>query len=304
MTKQNRNIGVLLISLLALSFFLHLGCRTHSNEDSKSVVNADTLNYINLTILLDLSDRLSDPGQIERDTVIIRKIADEFEDQVKRNHYQFSKDKIQVLIAPQADNKPINFNPYIDIEQEVRSNKLIRQVLPIKVADFMKQVHDIYSGHPKFTGADIWTFFREMPSSLIRKSYSEKLSDGIVYYKFKNKMIILTDGYMEFDKPVQKRREGNRTCMQVAKLRSDPKWKTDFPKYKMKPITGKDFGNLDVLMLEVNPFKSEIYTNEISIIEKYWQTWFSEMNIKLSSLQQNNETIPLINETVRNFIIN
>lgn len=300
--NRNSSAPVILLASVLLSSLLY-GCHASSGGANGSAA-VDTLNYVNLTVLLDLSDRLSKPGQIERDTVILRKIADEFQDQVKRNHYQYSKDKIQVLVAPQADNRPINFNPYIDVEQEVASGRIVRQILPGKVEDFMKQVRDIYAGHPKFTGADIWTFFRDMPASLIRKSYSEKLSDDLVYYHFKNKMIILTDGYMAFDRAVQERRIPDRTCMQVAKLRSDPNWERDFSKYKMKPVSGKDFGNLSVLLLEINPFKPQIYTNEISIIQKYWQTWFSEMHVRLSSLQQNNEAIPLVDAAVRSFIAN
>lgn len=305
MMKRNSSaLLILLTSALLCLSVLFSGCHASSDAGGRSAANVDTLHYVNLTILLDLSDRLSHPGQIERDTAIIRKIVDDFQDQVGRNHYQYSKDKIQLLVAPQADNRPINFNPYIDIEQEVRDNKIIRQILPGKVEDFMKQVRDIYAGHPKFTGADIWTFFRDMPASLIKKSYAEKVSHDSVYYDFKNEMIILTDGYMAFDRAVQERREQNRTCMQVSKLRSDPNWEEDFSKYKMKPVSGKDFGNLTVLMLEISPFKPQIYTNEISIIQKYWQTWFSDMNVRLFALQQNNEAIPLIDATVRNFMAN
>lgn len=307
--KMLIKFSLLILSLSGLFFGCHRGT---DNKNSKQEERVDTINYVNLTILLDLSDRsladgndtILDPDQIQRDTTIIRNILNEFSEQVKRNGYQYSKDKIQVLIAPQANNKPKNFNPFIDIDQEVKANKIVRQILPSKINDFMNDVKNIYSGHPKFTGADIWTFFKDMPVSLLKNSFTEKSNDGNICYNFKNKMIILTDGYLVFDKVIQSSREKNQSCMQVEKLRNDANWESNFSKYKMKPIAEKDFNNLEVLLLEINPVNPQINTNEVSIIEMYWKQWFTEMNIKYIPMQQAKENIPLINLTIKDFITN
>lgn len=296
---------------LILSFTHILGCSS-GNPNSIKQNQIDTLNYVNLTIVLDLSDRnlgdgndtILDPDQIQRDTTIIKNILNEFSEIVKRNQYQYSKDKIQILIAPQASNKPKNFNPYIDVDEEVKANKIVREILPTKINDFLNDVKNIYSGKPKFTGADIWTFFKDMPASLLKQSFTEKSNDGNVYYKFKNKIILITDGYLIFDKSIQGSREKNQSCMQVARLRFDDNWENNFSQYKMKPIIGKDFSNLEVMLLEINPVNPQTNINEVSIIEMYWKQWFTEMNIQYIPMQLATENIPLINASVKAFLAN
>ena len=167
----------------------------------------------------------------------------------------------------------------------------------------MQDVKSIYSNPLKYTGADIWTFFRDFAErDCIKKSYSENGDDGNVFYRCENKMIILTDGYLNFDPTIQSKRIAQKSCMQVEKLRNDNNWESNFTKYEMDPIPNKDFKNLDVLMLEINPYEPQLNPTEFPIIEKYWKTWFSDMKVKISNIHQVEESIPLINSSVSAFL--
>ncbi len=292
---------------LALFSFFSLSCTTNSQMELEGR-QMDTLNFVNLTVLLDLSNRIDSaqhPDQIQRDTLIIRNVLNNFSDQVRKNGYIYSKDKIQVLIAPQADNKPITFNPHIDIEEISKSNKIVRQVLQESETEFIKEIKDIYSSKQVFTGADIWTFFKDFPeTNYIQKSYAEKGNDNSVFLKFHNKMIIITDGYLNFEPRIQTVRTTNNSCMQMEPMRHDKNWEQNFVKFKLKPIAGKNFQNLEVLLLEVNPIHPEINLYESEIIDAYWRQWFADMNIGYAPLHQASEGIPLINSTVKTFINN
>ena len=299
--KKLNNLLLLIFPFLIFIF----GCQSHNSSDSNNK-EVDTLNYVNITVLLDLSNRIDGilhPDQVQRDTLIIREILNNFSEQVKHNGYIYSKDKIQILIAPQAGNKTINFNPHIEIAEIAKSNKIVRQVLPQSKTQFIKDVTDIYSSKQMFNGADIYTFFKDFPEAdFIEKSYEEKSRDGNVFYKYHNKMIIITDGYLNFEPKTQAVRCSNNSCMQMNVLRHDSNWKQNFSKFKLKPIEGKNFQNLEVLLLEINPNHPEINVHESEIIEYYWKQWFNDINIKYIPLHQATEGIPLVNSSVKSFL--
>lgn len=113
------------------------GCNNHGTT---STSGPDTIKYSNITILLDLSNRVDSTkkDQILRDTSLISAIVHSFDEDVRRHGYIYSQDKLQLLIAPQAGNAPINFNPHIDIQDVIKKNpnKVIRQLLPDLENDF------------------------------------------------------------------------------------------------------------------------------------------------------------------------
>jgi hypothetical protein len=279
-------------------------------RDSKSKENekSESQTFLNLTILLDLSDRIENekhPDQIKRDTLIIRNILACFADQVRLNGYIYSKDKIQLLIAPQAGNNPITYNPNLDVEEVAKANKRVREVLPGLTNQFFNEAKEIYNHKQLFNGADIWTFFRDFAEkNCIKKSYSEKIDNNKITYQYKNCMIIITDGYLNFEPDIQSLRVKNNSCMQIEYFRNDPNWEKNFDKFKMMAFQGQDYDNLKILLLELNPFRPEININELSIIERYWNQWFIDMKIDCSQMHQATEPIPLINSAVKTFLQN
>lgn len=301
---KSLNKPLLFIATFSLLLF---SCHSNKNASTQNF-QVDTVHFSNITILLDLSNRIDSklhPDQIQRDTLIIADILKNFDEQVRRNGFIYSRDKIQVLIAPQAGNKPPTFNPNIDVADIEKTGKIVRQVLPESERLFLKEVNDIYANKQVFNGADIYTFFKDFQAdNFIQKSYEEKSAEGNVYFMIHNKMIILTDGYLNFESKIQAIRSQDNSCMQMDVLRHDNNWQQNFSKFKLKPVEGKEFQNLEVMLLEVNPLHPEINVRESEIIEKYWRQWFEEMKIDYKPMHQANEGIPLINSAVKSFLTN
>jgi len=127
------------------------------------------------------------------------------------------------------------------------------------------------------SGADIWGFFNTELNSLLKNEEN-----------FKNKLIILTDGYMDLDADIAKTRPKDTymSYSQITPLRNKSNWETIYAnnKYGLKPIS-VNLAPFEVLVMEVNPHEPSVYTNEFDIIKKYWIEWFSKMKI-------NNNIIP------------
>lgn len=217
---------------------------------------------MDLTILLDLSDRINVPGQVEKDKAVIRTGLESFEGMVKDNRYRFSTDKIKIAIAPQS-NINYKFNKFVEnaninMETINNSNQVARKVLPEKVKAFGDAVDSIYAMalREQYDGADIWSFFRDN-SNLIG-----------------DKVIIVTDGYLQMDSKIAKRREVN-TFLSNEQLRSLRLGK-NVENIKLLEI-GQKYPKLKVLMMELNPREPQKNVNEFPILKKYWGDWFDGM---------------------------
>lgn len=258
-------LGVV-IAIFALLYFLFTGKK--NNDSFKSTVN----NYI---VLLDLSDRLKSPSQAEKDKILIEGIYSVFENEVKRKQYQGSRDIIKVLVAPQpanysvfdvSENLEINLG---NIPQKERYTKY-----PELRKKFFQAVSDLYkkaTQNTNYIGADIWSFFN---ASLENHLIKDKNGRNI--------LLILTDGYLNFNYEYQINRpkNGNKTTYtEVEKFRKNPKWKENFVKggYGLIPID-RNLGNLEVYMLELS--SSDIkHPEDFDIIRMYWEKWFKDLNI-------------------------
>lgn len=224
--------------------------------------NSTIVKATDLTILLDLSDRINVPGQVDKDKSVIKAALNAFENEVKGNHYRLSSDKIKIVIAPQS-NINYKFNKFcenanIDMESINNSNQIARKVLPIKIKEFSDAVDSIYelAKREQYDGADIWSFFRDN-SNLIG-----------------DKVIIVTDGYLQMDSKIAKNRTINTFLSndQLKDLRVGKNTET----IKLATINQK-YLKLKVLMMEVNPRNPEKNVNEFPILKKYWGDWFDNM---------------------------
>jgi hypothetical protein len=233
----------------------------------------------NICILLDLSDRITKNNQVKNDLDIITGLAKLFKEQIKTKLTPYIKDKLRVRIAFQegqvdpllvslADSLTINF------DDEKLKNKKNLMNFDSNFIQNVKQIYSITQQKYFFTGADIWTFFRDNLRHYVESSSTQ---DSV-----RNVVIILTDGYLNFAKTIQqtRQREGNRTSyMEVGIFRNDPNWKQKFQNGNFGLISlDRSYENLEVIMLEVNPL-FPMNTNEFSIICKYWSQWFEEMGI-------------------------
>jgi hypothetical protein len=261
------------------------GCKSNENTQEKnpSIEGTASSVFQNIVILTDLSSRIKMPNQYNKDTQIIKKILQSFQTNQMKYSFIKSKDRLALTTAYQSSNifgkyKISQGNFTIDME-----NKPMQPVTMTKPAfdaqrkRFEEATDNLYSAALKSptSGADIWGFF---------------CSEWSKYYMagYKNKVIILTDGYLEFDKAIAIKRPAGTQMNQLQFLRGKNNWEDLFKKQKLTPC-GSSLKNVDVLIVEINPKNKATVTNEYQIIEKFWKTWFTDMNAHVDTYQTDDE---------------
>ena len=247
----------------------------------------------NFIILLDLSDRLTkntpqeNTLQVEKDKEIIRNLLSIFVGEVKAKLYINSQDSIKIAVAPQPTGySPLLFSISKELEIDMRELRIRdrRTKLDQYISNFSQNIdrlYDVSSQEKKLIGADIWTFFRDNLKTFMSKPGREET---------RNILIILTDGYIDFNKDVLRNRpsQGKRySYMRVADFRNDKDWEKKLDgDYGLIPIN-EDFSSLEVLVLGIAPrFPNP---NEYKIIEKHWTKWFDKMKIRHSELHKSED---------------
>ena len=260
--------------------------------------------YKNIIVLLDLSNRIKpdkNPNQANKDQQIIEGILESFENRQRRFLFQRSKDKLSIVVANQKDSQ-VNVHQFdddlsIDMEQPDDARRMNKPVFDKERKAFEKALQKLYSDAIKSrtTGADIWSYFRDNLNSNIN-SASE----------YQNYVIILTDGYMDLDKDLAKKRPSGTYMSygEIHKLRNQDNWQSIFENQNMvlKPHA-IDYGNLNALVLEVVPKDPVVNINELPIIKKFWGTWLEEMDIDYQIYTSNDNVNATINIT-EEFIFN
>ena len=173
---------ILFASILLL--FISCGCEEEKVEKKPE-------NYI---VLLDLSDRILAPEQLDKDFALIATAFKSFEKQARQNLVISSKDRFSIKIIPQK-NSPLNVNHYEDLlqlyldETEVanknKSLESLAKALP-KILENLKK--DALYGETTnaYFGVDIWAYLHDNGMGLSKSGYE-------------NKILILTDGYFDFE---------------------------------------------------------------------------------------------------------
>lgn len=228
----------------------------------------------NIIILLDLSDRIQKEGQIEKDKAIVKATLDLFQETQKRSAYLASKDILRLMIAKepgvevQTDN---NLRINMDVHEQSQGSGNIGMPWFKKAKEhFSSSLDRVYSeavNNPN-TGADIYSFFcTEFPAKYLIDS-------------MKNKVIVLTDGYLLFDQPYLTKRPECTYMRRMDRLREvKDNWKQYFESRKLSLCPcERSLGNVEVLLLETAPkFKgSSVY--EFDIVEHYWKDWLGAMS--------------------------
>ena len=143
---------------------------------------------------MDLSDRILLPGQLDKDFYLIEKVFNSFEKKARRNLILCSKDRFSVRIIPQK-NSPLKVDQYEDLlqvylnETEIQDkNKsliALSQSLP-KVLQNLKADALYGKSSSNYFGVDIWAYLHDNGMGLSKSGYE-------------NKIIIITDGYFDFE---------------------------------------------------------------------------------------------------------
>lgn len=258
------------------------------------------LEPLNVVVVLDLSNRLvKTPGQADKDRAIIQSVLNIFGERQKRQAYITSNDILRLVVAPQPD-VPTSTNDSLRIDMETKRGKIGNKTLiglPKFKAErerFERALAELYRealANP-FTGADLYTFFcTELPRNFADPGR-------------KTKVLVLTDGYLEFDRPYLSRRPDCSYMRELDKMRADKeKWKARFDRKKLAlcPCSGARFPDTEVLFLETAPLFKGTSVYEFPMIEHYWKTWFDSMALP-ASIEPHDAMAANIEAKIREFL--
>ena len=97
---------VFTLSLVLTFIFVFASCDKEQTAPVKSAIN--------YTVVLDLSDRILLPNQLDKDLYLIENYFKSFEEHSRRNLVLTSKNRFSVKIIPQK-NSPLNVDYYEDL---------------------------------------------------------------------------------------------------------------------------------------------------------------------------------------------
>ncbi|MCE2415725.1 hypothetical protein J4G07_17200 [Candidatus Poribacteria bacterium] len=253
------------ISVVIYMLFLSLlNLGESDGKESKSSVYAP----VNVIVILDTSDRVSQPGQVENDIEIATEIVTQFDELVQAHLREIDANGNEMIQYPHR----LTFVVPDQLKTPAIPPKIMRKLElrdPGKengYPEFEKQrdallgeipkVYDFVAEH-KQTGSDIWDWFQSEA-----KDY--------FYGGYQNRIICLSDGYLIFDDDIQSERpEG--TCMHLI----DGK-RIDMSKDLLPVDKGFRNYNVKFLMVEIDMKEGGNFEN----MRKYWKTWLDAIGIK------------------------
>lgn len=250
------------IGLLAVAVMSVVLSACGNKSKAVDVENVEKL-PLNISVYLDLSDRLTrdlTPSQMERDTAVINHLIDLFiEDCLKNGKIVKSKNHFQVFFYPAPQNSEIALlarGLNIDLSKsEVGKKKGLLKNMKAQFQTNLEQIYNDAIQEQKWVGCDIWGFF------------SNKTVDNLcVREGYRNILVILTDGYLyHAENKVVDGNSYSYVLPQTLELKNSS-----------LIVKRKDLSNLEVLMLEVNPYSPKQHDALIAILEK----WFIGMGVE------------------------
>ncbi|WDF46475.1 hypothetical protein PQ459_16425 [Chryseobacterium sp. KACC 21268] len=287
--------------LLILSLFIHCGKKPETKTGGKSNDSISSSHNLNLSILIDLSDRI-DPEKYpnpsmeyyQRDLEYIKAIKAGFIDHVKSKKVIQLNDQMQIFFNPEPSNPEINeLAKQLKVSFDKNTSKENIKLVDEKYTSLPERIYQSAIQDKQYVGSDIWGFFKN------------KVKDYCIKDKHRNILFILTDGYM-FHKD-SKFSEGNKTSYLTPELVKSMKLNTSDFKTK---IQDQGFGfikandnlkDLEVVILGINPEKGNPFEGDV--IKTYLENWLMEMNVKKyevkdADLPSNLE--PIIKNTILN----
>lgn len=267
--KKIRIIGTV-VTVLSI---LIVGCGGSKKENEK-------VYPANIIVLLDLSDRVSVEKykelareQVNDDKDNWQTIIRVFDDIVRKESYSNSKSKLRFFVPDQQGfpidsgrkkrlrafgESPIgNFSKFDDLEIGITNtiDRLYAEVLT--------------TPDDNFTGADIWGWFKDEAGRYLKP-------------EFRNYIICLSDGYLDFDEDIQAHREKGTFIIINDKLRESDDWEKKVRgEYKLlSPLKERFSFPVKFLMLGIKDRTSEGSLRDRDILKAYWEPWLESMGIE------------------------
>jgi hypothetical protein len=300
-SKTPEKIQMTKAVLIFITIILLTGC------NSKKEKEAEPIKQLNISILLDLSDRINPDKhkmQIMKDSILLLNIVRNFKNFIMQKGTFAAFDKINFFFHPMPeDSETISISEQMNIDLsklDVRSKKMIFNNLENTFATNINRLYQKTIKEGKYIGSDIYRFIKD-------GAYDKCVINDPRYI---NILIVITDGYLYFKNSLTQIK--NRTTYLgpassvLQKFRTNPNWKDLFNTGDYGFITPNvNLDNLNVLILEINPVAQ--FPQDFDIIKEFWSKWFLEMNVsenglKILKTDLPNNTDKLMNDYFNNII--
>ncbi|MFN0254446.1 hypothetical protein [Pedobacter ureilyticus] len=260
-------LNLLLISFLVTSFTLAKGQKSSNN--------------LNLSLLLDLSDRIDPkkyPSLYQRDLQYIKSVQKAFTNHIKGKKIIQLNDQMQVFFDPEPQNPTINsLSQQLKVNFNKKSGKNEINSLDKTYSDIPAKIYQSAIKDKTYLGSDIWRFFKN------------NVKDYCIKDDYRNILVIITDGYMyhQNSKFTEKNKSSYITpaFIQAKKLTTST-YRQLIEKGGLGFITAtENLQNLEIIVLGINPSKNNPY--ESDVINQYWADWLKSMGVKKYHLKNN-----------------
>jgi hypothetical protein len=265
-------LGLIVMALLLFA------CGSDSNKNAETGKDVIKEKQLNISILLDLSDRINpeiNPSAKERDITNIKTITEYFTENMQRLNAYNAKGKIRLFLIPPPANADINsIVSKLNIDCSKMDNSGRKEIYDNLTSLYSEQIENIYNETiqtSEWLGSDIWRFFNNDVKDYCVDSDSS----------YRNLLIILTDGYLFHEHSQYDR--GNRYTYLLNRNLSqyrNQNWRRLVEERDFGIISEReDLNDLEVMVLEI---KAENPANSFDedILTYVWKKWLGEMNVK------------------------
>lgn len=217
---------------------------------------------LNLTVFIDLSDRVERqlvPSQMERDTAIINVLVDHFVNACVKQKIVPAKDRMRVLFYPTpANGTVVNLAANLEVDMStIPATGKKKTLIGMKKQydESLAELYDEVLSKQDFPGCDIWEFFS-----------SKKVNVQCIRGGYRNVLVVLTDGYLYHQSSkIQQGTAYSYVLPQTLKV----------PNSSLIVKRTEGLEDLEVLMLEVNPYTTAERDKLLSVLE----TWLNGMGV-------------------------
>ncbi|WP_428740163.1 hypothetical protein [Tenacibaculum sp.] len=299
-----------LIVIVVVAIFTSLFCCKDDSKKEVEIVQSTTSshcpkyildqkeNNLNISVLLDLSDRIEEPKIKEKDSAYLSSLSKAFVEHVKHKKLILLEDRMQLFFNPEPSDNKIN-----EIAEKLKivfTKETAKAQIDETVSLYALKPSELYDlaktdaqNSGEYPGSDIWKFFKY------------DVTDYCIDACHRNILVILTDGYMYYDKTIMnvKNRASYLTPKSLNQLRlNKSNWKDEMEKKDLGFIPATtNLNDLEVLIIGITSHNDENPYSQ-AIIEAYWGKWFNEMGVEKYKIK--NADIPSsIEKVISDFIL-
>lgn len=257
----------------------HLSNMSLTGDQQKDLVTwFPVKNYINVVVLPDLSGRLvTKPFPIENDKVVLEYILNAFQESVNKSYKLYGENTKDRLMIDMTRERELDLKDLAN-KLIIDCSKTEQPSIPYIASEkneFRQSVEEVYEIARKQTqGADYFKYINE--------NLNDRRVDSSPFVKYRNLVVILTDGYLEITKNPTVFYTGspNQLAALVRGRSSGQDWNQLFSSQHLliqdKAASTPNLKDWEVLILQVRDRENGDY----EILEKLWSDWLTKLDAK------------------------